>query len=111
MRTFAVAENLDLNTAASQTEIDMSAPGGNLIPFVANYSAVVQFFLTAPAGTSIALEGRDDPADSFVALATILNADGQGIFQRNITLTQEIRVTVVGTAGAGEIASVQLLQN
>lgn len=108
MRVYEVAKDLDINTAASQSAIatiDLDNP------FHPGAGVVAVIDVTAPPGTSVVLEGREDSSGSYTALATVLAADDHGTFMFNVTLTQEIRVTVNGTAGAGETANVYLLGN
>jgi hypothetical protein len=106
MRTLVVGENIDLNSAASQSEISLA--GGDQ-PFRAGASAVAVFNVTAIPGTAFQLEGREDSSSGFTTIAEVLTADGIGVFMFNVKLQQEIRVTVVGTVvGRG---SIHLLNN
>jgi len=106
MRVYEVAKDLDINTAASQAAIDVIDLDS---PFAPGAGCVAVIDVTAPPGTSVALEGRNDSSGAYTALATVLAADDHGTFMFNVTLTQQIRVTVTGTAGAGETANVYLL--
>ena len=108
MDVYAVGEGVDLNTAASATAIDTVGLDRKFGP---GATVVVAFYLSAAAGTSLKLEGSDDDGSSYSALATIAAADGAGTFFKKVTLKQKIRVTVVGTAGSGEVANVYLLAN
>lgn len=106
MRVYEVAKDLDINTAASQSAIDVIDIDS---PFAPGGPAVAVIDVTAPPGTSVVLEGREDSTGAWSALATVAAADDHGTFMFNVTLTQQIRVTVNGTAGAGETANVYLL--
>lgn len=108
MRVFTVGETIDQNSAGALTEIDMSAQD---IPFNANNSVLAVISLEGDAGTSFDIEGREDSTGAFSVLTSILAAEGQGVFIRPITLTQEIRVNVVGAGTAGDEANVYLIGN
>lgn len=108
MRVFTVGETIDLNTAAAGATIDLSTRD---VPFLPNNTVLAVFSVTAPPGTALRLEGRDDPAGAFATLAEVVAADDHGTFIRLVTLTQEIRVNVAGVAGAGETGNVYLVGN
>ena len=106
MKIYEVAKDLDINSAGSQAAINTIDLDN---PFHPGADCVAVIDLTAPAGTSVVLEGREDSTGAYSALATVLAADDHGTFMFNVTLTQQIRVTVNGTAGVGETANVYLL--
>lgn len=103
MKIYELANDLDMNTAASQSAVQTIGLDN---PFHPGASVVAALNLSADAGTSVVVEGREDSTGSWSALAT---ATVKGLKMVNITLTQEIRVTVNGTAGAGEAADVYLI--
>ena len=105
MRSYELANDLDMNTAASTTEVQTV---GLNDPFGAGATVVAAINCSADPGTSVAIEGREDDTGSWVALLT---ATAKGLKMGEITLTQEVRVTVTGLAGAGEAADVYLLGN
>ncbi len=108
MRSFTVAERIDLNVAASGSAIQTI---DQLVPFNPGAGVVVAFSVEGPVGTALRLEGREDAVSSYSTLAEIVAADGPGTFFKAATLTQEIRYTVVGTAGAGITGQIYLLGN
>ena len=108
MRSFTVAERIDLNVAASGASI---LTIDQLVPFNPGAGVVAAISVEAPPGTALRLEGREDATSAFTTLAEVVTADGPGVFFRNVTLQQEIRYTVVGTAGAGITGQISLLGN
>lgn len=105
MRVYELANDLDINTAASQTEVKTISLK---TPFTPGSDVVAAINCSADPGTSVVIEGREDDSSSWTALLT---ATAAGLKMALITLTQEIRVTVNGTAGADETADVYLLGN
>lgn len=100
---YEVANDLDINTAASQSAIDTIDLDN---PFQPGAEVVAVINCSADPGTSVVLEGRDDSTGAYSALLT---ATAAGIKAGKVRLGQQIRVTVNGTAGAGEAADVYLL--
>lgn len=103
MNVYELANDLDINTAASQTAVETIGLDN---PFHPGATVVGAINCSADPGTSVVIEGRDDSTGSWTALLT---ATAKGLKMAEIALKQEIRVTVNGTAGAGEAADVYLL--
>lgn len=108
MRSFVLAERIDLNTVAQGSPVQTI---DQLVPFNPGAGVVAAFNVSAAPGTALILEGREDSTGSYSTLASVVAADGPGTFFRNVTLTQEIRWSVTGTAGAGELGAITLLGN
>lgn len=105
MKSYELANDLDINTAASQSAVQTIDLDN---PFHPGADVVAAINCSADPGTSVVIEGREDSTGAWSALLT---ATAKGLKVATITLQQEIRVTVNGTAGANETADVYLLGN
>ncbi len=106
MKSYTVAERIDLNVVAQGSAVQTIGLDN---PFHPGAGVVASIGVEAPPGTALILEGREDSTGAWSTLAQVVAADGPGTFFRNVTLTQEIRWSVTGTAGAGITGQIHLL--
>jgi len=108
MRAYEVGNAIDLNTAASQSSINLDTAMD--MPFVAGSKVVAALYVSAPPGTSFKLQTSPDDS-TWTDAASVLAADEEGTHFIECLLDSYIRLTVVGAAGAGTIGNCYLLGN